>query len=55
MNQRAAGLTCAEHELHVPGDGGRRCRQVVPLQQAAAQETQWVGHNYGKRDREENG
>lgn len=49
MKQRAAGLACAEHERHMPGDGGRHRGEVIPLQQAVTQETQWVGHNYRKR------
>lgn len=53
VQQRGAGLTCAEHELHMPGDRGRRCRQVVPLQQAVTKETLRAGHNYGKKRREE--
>lgn len=46
VQQRSAGLTRAEHELHMPRDGGRRRRHVVPLQQTVAQETLRAGHNY---------
>lgn len=44
VQQCRAGLTCAEHELHMPRDGGR-CRRVVPLQQTVTQETLRAGHN----------
>lgn len=42
VQQRRARLTRADHQLDVPGDGRRH---VVPLQQAAAQETLRAGHD----------
>lgn len=50
VQQSSAGLTRAEHELYMPGDGGRRCRHVVPLQQTVTQETLRAGHNWRKRE-----
>lgn len=49
VQQRGTGLTRAEHELYVPGDGGRRRCQVVPLQQTATQEALRAGHHYRKK------
>ncbi len=47
VQQCRAGLTCAEHQLYVPGDRGGR-RHVIPLQQTVTQETLRAGHDYSK-------
>lgn len=45
VQQDGAGLARAEHQLHVPGHGGRHRRHVVPLQQAVAEEALRAGHD----------
>lgn len=49
VQQCCAGLTCAEHELYMPWDGGRHRCHVVPLQQTVTQETLRAGHDYSKK------